>query len=397
MAWPPDLRYGCAMNSMRRISGRSTASVAAASLLGACLFGLAAFLWPAASGAAGQTDIFTVADIPVDATASNAVAAREAARLDGQRRAFRTLLERLILAADRSRLPRVGDQQLTDMVRDFSVANERSSGVRYLATYTFRFRPENVRAALRDAGIPFAETVSKPVVVLAVLRRDDRTLLWDNPNPWRAAWSARAGAGGLVPFVVPPGDAADSDAIDADQALAADRAALGRIAARYGGGDVLIAAATQRPSGALQTSLRRVSAGAATEIGGATFEPVAGERADDLMARAATAGTADVEEAWRRDNVIAAGSEGVLVASVPLAGIGDWIAVRDRLKGVPAVKRSDLLALGKQNGRVELHYLGDPARLRLALAQRDLILDGGADAWILRARGAAGTTDDPPR
>jgi len=31
------------------------------------------------------------------------------------------------------------------------------------------------------------------------------------------------------------------------------------------------------------------------------------------------------------------------------------------------------------------------------LAQRDLILDGGADAWILRARGAAGTTDDPPR
>ncbi len=194
------------------------------------------------------------------------MAAREAARIDGQRRAFRMLLERLTIAADHPRLPRVGDQQLTDMVRDFEVASERSSAVRYLATYTFRFRPDAVRTLLRDAGIPFAETVSKPVIVLAVLRRDDRTLLWDDPNPWRAAWSARAGAGGLVPLVVPSGDAADGAAIDPDQALAADRAALGRIAARYGGGDVLIAAATQRPSGALQTNLRRVSVGAATEI-----------------------------------------------------------------------------------------------------------------------------------
>ncbi len=112
------------------------------------------------------------------------------------------------------------------------------------------------------------------------------------------------------------------------------------------------------------------------------------------MARAVTASVGDVEEAWRRDNVLAAGSEGVLVAAVPLAGLADWLAVRERLKGVPAVKRSDLVALGKQNGRVELHYLGDPTRLRFALAQRDLVLDGAGDSWTLRPRGGA---DSPPR
>src|SRR6185437_11149732 len=189
---------------------------------------------------------FTVADIPVDATASSAVAARAAARVAGQRRAFRMLLERLTLVADRGRLPRVGDQQLTEMVRDFSVANERSSAVRYLASYTFRFRPDAVRKLLRDAGIPFAETVSKPVVVLAVLRRGDATLLWDDPNPWRAAWSDHNGGGGLVPFVVPLGDAADVAAVGPDEALAADRDALARVAALHGGGDILIAAATLR-------------------------------------------------------------------------------------------------------------------------------------------------------
>jgi hypothetical protein len=351
------------------------------------------------AAAAPPADIFTVADVPVDATASNAVAAREAARLDGERRALRLLLERLTLAADRGRLPRIGDQQLTDLVRDFEVANERSSGVRYLATYTFRFQPKAVRALLRDAGIPFAETVSKPVVVLPVLRRDAAAVLWDDPNPWRAAWSDHGGAGGLVPLVVPLGDAADLAAIGADQALAADPGALARIAGHNGGGDILIAAATQSSGGELQTSLRRVAATGTSEIAKASFQPAAGESAGAFMARAVAASVADIEEAWRRDNVLASGSEGVLTASVPLSGnLADWLLVRDRLQGVPTVKRSDVISLGRQAARVEIHYLGDPARLRLALAQRDLVLDGGEESWTLRPRGsAARPADDPPQ
>lgn len=375
-------------------------SSAYAALLMAVAFGLVCLCAGAGpAGAAAQDDVFTVADVPVDATASSAVAAREAARADGQRHAFRMLLERLTLVADRGRLPRVGDQQLTEMVRDFEVANERSSAVRYLASYTFRFRPDAVRKLLRDAGIPFAETVSKPVVVLAVLRRGNATLLWDDPNPWRAAWSDHNGSGGLVPFIVPLGDAADVAAIGADEALAADPAALGRVAALHGGGDILIAAATQHPTGELQTTLRRVSApGGASEISNAAFRPNAGESEGDFMARAAAAGAADVEEAWRRENVLATGKEGVLTAAVPITDLADWVTVRDRLKSVPTVKRSEIITLDKQAARIEIHYLGDPARLRLALAQRDLVLDGSEDSWTLRPRGGADRpAGNPPK
>jgi hypothetical protein len=73
--------------------------------------------------------------------------------------------------------------------------------------------------------------------------------------------------------------------------------------------------------------------------------------------------------------------------------------VRDRLKGVPTVKRSDVVTMGRQAARVEIHYLGDPARLRVALAQRDLVLDGGDESWTLRPRAgaAARPPDEPPR
>jgi hypothetical protein len=344
---------------------------------------------PSSGAVQSPTDIFTVASVPVDATAASAIAAREAARTDGQRRAFAILLGRLTLAADHARLPRVPDAKLTDMVRDFEVANERSSAVRYLADYTFRFRPEEVRQLLRGAGIPFAETVSKPVTVLPVLRQGGSAVLWDDPNPWREAWADRKGQGGLVPLVVPLGEAADVTAVSPDQAVAGDPDALAAIAARYGGGDVLIAQATFGDGAQLDIAVRRVSGAIVTPISTATFRPNPDESQADMMARAVTSAVADLEEVWKRQTLLGSGEESVLTADVPIGGLADWLYVRDHLKGVAAISRSDILMLGKSAARLEIHYSGDPARLQLALAQRDLTLSGSGASWTLQRRGAA--------
>ncbi len=344
---------------------------------------------PSPASAPAPAGVFTVAAVPVDATAASAIAAREAARIDGQRRAFTILLNRLTLASDHSRLPRVSDAKLTDMVRDFEVANERSSAVRYLADYTFRFRPDDVRQMLRNAGIPFAETMSKPVTVLPVLRQTSGAVLWDDPNPWREAWADRKIQGGLVPLVLPLGEASDVTAISADQAIAGDPGALNAIAARYGGGDVLIAQATLSDSGQLDTSIRRVSGATVTPVSTAAFRVNPGESQGDMMGRAVAASVSDLEDIWKRQTLLGFGAESVLTANVPISDLGDWLYVRDHLIGVAAISRSDLLALGKSGARLEIHYSGDSSRLQLALAQRDLTLSGSGTSWTLQRRGAA--------
>ena len=101
-----------------------------------------------------RAEIFTVS-VPVDATAASATAARDTARLDGQRRAFAALLDRLTLAKDRGRLPSASDTMLNQVIIGFEVANERRSTVRYLADYTFHFRPDVVEQLLRDRGVVF--------------------------------------------------------------------------------------------------------------------------------------------------------------------------------------------------------------------------------------------------
>ena len=347
--------------------------------------------------AAGRNDAFTVAAVPVDATAADATAAREAARLAGERQAFQTLLQRLTRAADRDRLPKASDATLNNVIASFEVANERHSGVRYLADYTYRFRPDAVRALLSGAGVPFAETMSKPVLVLPVLDAAGGPVLWEDPNPWRDAWAAHPLPTALVPLSVPLGGLEDVAAIDAAAAEKGDGAKLQAIAKRYGNADVLVTRATlgtgASPHSVTVTSTRYAPADGANASAGqslnAVYRAQAGESDGDLLARAVLGTTAQIEEAWKDANILDFGHAATLVATVPVTQLSDWIGVRERLAGVPSIQRSILLSLDRSAARVELHYVGDLAQLRAALAQRDLSLSGADPDWLLQRSGAA--------
>ncbi|HUN44913.1 MAG TPA: DUF2066 domain-containing protein [Stellaceae bacterium] len=347
--------------------------------------------------AAAQTrlpSLYAISNVAVDATAQSAVQARDIARADGERRAFRTLLERLTLREDWGRLPKVSDADLFDLVQDFEVNSERSSTVRYLATLTFRFRPEPVRRLLRDQGIPFTETRSKPLVVLPVLTIAGKNLLWDDPNPWRAAWSKLALAEGLVPMQAPLAELGDVQAIDADQAVKGDKGALAEIGRRYGNDDVLVTEASLSGSGdqrMLQITTARYGAGFSDQTWvGSVKATAADESDDDFYGQAVAAVIADVTEAWKKATLSRTGDAASLVVVVPIAGgLKDWVTVRDRLQSIPAIQRANLISLTPTDARVEIRYIGDPAQLQLVLSQRDLALAQGDPDWTLTAKGGA--------
>lgn len=364
--------------------------------LAALLFG-AAVCAPAAAQTRPQPqpryDAFTIAPVPVDVTAANANAARDQALAEGQKRAFQMLIQRLTLPSGRNRVPQPNTAQLNDLVQDFEVTRERRSGVRYIAEYNFRFRPDLVRQLLTGAGVAFADTPSKPLVVLAVLQEGGRPALWDDPNPWRDAWARAKLPTGLVPVVIPLGEIDDVSAIDGDAAVRGDDAALRAISQRYDGDDVLVAQATPKAGAThgFDIAATRYApgnpAGRQSWTSSVTGNP--GESDGDMMTRGIADIMGRVEEAWKVANILDPRQGGTLVVRVPTAGLGDWVAVRDRLTGIAAVRGSRLIALDRDGARVELHYLGDPAQLRFALAQRNLELSGSDPDWILQQRAGA--------
>jgi hypothetical protein len=350
---------------------------------------LAAFVAASLPGSARADDIFTVTGVPVDVTADSATAAREQALLEGQRKAARMMLERLTLKQDSGSLPAIGDAQLLDIVQGIEVESEKISNVRYLGSLTVRFRPDAIRSLLRTANVRYAETVSKPLVVVPVYHGGDTSMLWDEANPWLAAWGSHVAKGGLVPLIVPLGDLTDMSAITADDAAQGVGAKLEALARRYSATDTLVVVATTAADG---TGVDI----AATRYGGAQQERTdvlrvagtPGETTDALLGRAVAEVQAQVEEGWKQENILHFDQEQMLSVTVPLRDLAEWVGVRKKLGDVAYIRSAEIVALTKAQAIVGLHYIGDTNQLKLALAQKDLDLTQEGESWTLRPAAA---------
>lgn len=351
-------------------------------------------LYPAAAWSAERDDrIFTVIGLPIDENAESAAVARDLALADGQRRALDRVFRRMVLQSDLGRIPRLEDDEISALVQAFSITDEKTSSTRYLANLTVRLKKGAVRNFLRDLSLSYAETVSKPRLVIPVYQAAGSTLLWDDPNPWRSAWETReADDGSPVPLILPRGDRGDMFAIVAAQALAGDTNRLGAIARRYDVEDVLVAHAVLQID--LAANLPRLNV-TLMEVGPAgnavivqSFSGVARDRIPELLVRAAAEATLRLEEDWKRDNILRFDSPDRLSVRVPIGGLEEWLDIRGRLNGSAIVRKVELIALSRNGAQVTLHYLGEPAQLALDLSQRDLELVESDGFWTLGLRGA---------
>jgi hypothetical protein len=411
----------------------AAAAVGVAVLVAALALGLA--VAPGrAQDVAGAGQAFS-ATVPVDATADSVVKAREMARFDGQRRALDAVAERLGGAGAPAKLPKLSDQAITDLVASFAVANERMSAVRYLADYTFHFRPDAVGDLLSKAGIALAAQpgnpgapdqppapppaaagaapdVGAPVVVLPVWAAGApaAAVLWEDPNPWRDAWDQLPASDGPVHLVVPLGDAGDLAAIDAAAARAGNAQALAAEASGNGGDEAIVALAVPQgppdePAGVAVTA-RDYRAG--RFVAAHVEPPLAanpGESREDLLRRAAAATAIDIEGGWKKAQPAAStpgppapataggpesGQEESLTAVLPIDSLHDWVQTRARLGDVPEIRKLALVALSRQQATVEIDYVGSLDQLKSSLAQISLDLVQGDPLWRLSARSGSG-------
>jgi hypothetical protein len=392
-------------------------------LMTACaLLLLGAVAMRAGPAPAQESDEAYSATVKVDATADSAAAAREMARIDGQRRALAAVIEHLSGASEPAKPPKLDDKTITDMVASFEVANEHMSAVRYVADYTFHFRPSKVRRLVRVAETPPtesgsksspdkspadsggkspAEGASKPsveggnrvVVVLPVYQDGSNLVLWDDPNPWRMAWSERPAGPGPSRLVLPLGDAGDLAAIDAEKAGSGKSEALTAITQRNRGSEAVVVVATARRQGeklaGLDISVKRYRYGHLVDTQASSFEADAAESEAEFLKRAAESTAAEIESGAKRNAGARSDQPVSLAVTVPITSLGEWVQVRDRLASVSAIRKIDLLSLSRQEARIEVKYVGGQDQLKSSLAEVNLDLGGGDPIWRIQSSGAA--------
>lgn len=340
-------------------------------------------------------EVYTVSGIKVDVTADTAAAAREAALADGHREAYHRLMARLVLDEDQASVPDLSQSEIAQLTQDFSVVNEKTSAVRYLAELTFRFKPDAVRELFRTYRLHFAETRSKPLVVLPIyLTPNGEVLLWEETNLWAFAWAGRDLSEELVPLVIPLGDLGDVAAIDVKRAVAGDSAAMNDIAIRYGAEGVLVVQAQLAGDPANGDARLDVVAdryvGSPRRIYADSIVQSKPGGLDALFNAAIDAVVASAQSDWKVANQLSFDEQRMLSAVVPVTELSDWLEVKKRLSDIASIVGTELVYLTRQYAQVDISFIGDEDRLSRALAQNDLTLSRSAlSGWELRLSTAA--------
>ncbi|MBI3507780.1 MAG: DUF2066 domain-containing protein [Proteobacteria bacterium] len=343
----------------------------------------------------GTTDVYAVRGVEVDRNAPTAAQARDQAIAEGQRLAWRRLVERLVPADARDALPALSVAEIVPLIDSFEVENERGTGTRWIGSLAYRFRAASVRQLFRSRGIAFAETPARRVLIVPVAMRDGQALLWEDENAWRLAWAELPAPVGLQPWILPQADLEDAGLIGAEQAAMLDRVRLRALAARYGTQGVIVISAEPDEAAAggpaVQVQFSRIGAAASDADWPQSFRMAPGEKPEAAWLRIARAAADAVEERWKAEVLVQGSDTSQLRATVPVADLTEWVTLRRRLAEVASVRRLDILVLGRGGAIVDIQHDGGTDALRTALAQRDIALDESEGGWRLQVIERGGT------
>lgn len=350
---------------------------------------LLAALWLSIAPAQADDSLYTVEGVTVDVTAESAIVAREQAFAKAEQDAFTVLAQRMLDEAAVAGFTPPDPDTISAMVQDFELTNERLSPVRYIGTYTFRFRGDDVKSFFAAHGASYTDVVSRPVLVLPFYQWGARMVLWEGENPWFTAWNRAQQQPGLVRITVPIGDAQDIIDIADDQALTHDPAALDSMLLRYDAGDAAITIATPTwndeeqnvAPGAMPRQLAvmvyRTNLEGPQYITTVKVQPADGDTLDTLYDRAAAQVRASLQQDWKQRTAVAPAPQAAataLQARVRISAMREWVEMQKALSRVQGVQNIRVLNLSPQEARIELAFQGTESRLRLALEQAGITL-----------------------
>jgi hypothetical protein len=356
-------------------------------MLGAAL----AFVTGALPVSAASAKVYTIANYPVDATAKDAVTAKEKAHADGQQAALGALLKRLVPVTAYNRIDALKWLRAADYVDGVAIRSESNSSTRYIASLDFSFQADAIRGVLQREGVPFVEEQSSRMVLVPVMAEMSAKGTTYRPAGanWTQVWKGLDLDNTLTPLRIEAlAPSIHDDVIAAT--LNGDDSAERTLTNEYKADFVLFAVAEVDAAGKeLNVTLAGIDP--AGLLSWRRSYRVADGDVAYAMELAAVVTQGVLEGRWKVAKIEGTGQGGFagggsdIHMAVEFASLGEWNDLRGRLLDVPGIDDVRIGAVSARSAEVSVRYPGGGASLASVLAQQGLTLSDGGGMWTLRS------------
>lgn len=344
------------------------------------------------AGAAPQNKVYTVANYPVDATAKDAVAAKEKAHAEGQQAALGALLKRLVPVTAYNRIDRLKSLRAANFIDGVAVRSESNSNTRYIASLDFSFQADAVRNLLTREGVPFVDEQAPRMVLVPVtaeVSQGGGTRYRPAGGNWSQVWKGLDLDNTLTPLRIEallPTIHDDAIAATLNGDDSAERVLTGEYKADF----VLMAVAEVDAAGK-QINITLAGIDPAGLLSWRRSYRVPDGDVSYAMELAAVVTQGVLEGRWKvakseeGGQGRSRGGGGEVHMAVEFSSLGEWNDLRSQLLEVPGIDDVRIGAVSARTAEVSVRYPGGAAGLAPVLARQGLTLSGDGGGWTLRS------------
>ncbi len=338
-------------------------------------------------------DPYLVENIEVDASASNAVEARNKAFEAAQISGYEELAKRFLSQEALVTFVTPDIKQIENYVQDFEVKDEKLSATRYKATYNIRFAKNTFQMAggqNPDSEILLPQT--KELLVIPFMEVNDRYYLWQI-NPFWEEWKQAQANKVLGKIIVPIGDSTDVSYIRDGERLTYNPATLDAMRNRYRANEVVIVVASPE---ALQNNTSNIAVGIykpqayGPELSqqlSVTSYPA--EDRDQLYGRVVSTIAQALHNNWQRQTPlntpstqvpiinpyptgipqapILSGSKNTITAQLEFNSARQWVNTKKAIESITGSGSVQVKSLSSRYATIGINFFGSVEQLRAVL------------------------------
>jgi len=350
--------------------------VTAITILGGMLCGMVILAPPLAAREVCSTPQFGVQNVSIDQRAATATEAQTMGVRAAAETGFAVVLNRLLHDEAQAR-DFIASHDLDEFTDFVYIAEENSLEGRYIALLDFCFDARRLRAALKKAGLQWAELPSPEILVLPVWQAPEGARAWRQDNEWLNGWrDAVASATGLVSFTLLAPTITNERNLRAEDLAIADPDTLTRAAKIAKANQVLLVIAQLDYQGAkrvLNVSGQLLSnqGKGLTQLGRMVNVPIE----DDLslqLGKARDKIIQEVEAGWHAANLISGMETLDVTLQIPLSSLSQWSERLAVLDDIAVINSYKIRILKVDQALVTISLSGSVAALQNALASHGL-------------------------
>lgn len=325
-------------------------------------------------------NVYQVTDVVVDVTAKDATAARQQAFNKAQRLAFDLLLSRMLLSdEDKSNLNNLAFTQITSLIQDFEVANEKSSSVRYIGTLSFRFKAEAMKQLFKQYKIDFVETVSDRTLFLPVLIENEKEILFEETNAWLSTWKNGLPKFSFLTPVLPLGDIDDIKALTLiDDKIQLEGSAYSFLSDKYQTSKIIVVKLSK-----VDSNSSKIEISTFAKEGLINNEEITLNIPFSSYQALVNATLDHLDQQWKSDHLINNDSVNSVKISVNFENSAIWYEIRQKINKISLIEKVDIIKIGAHQIDLEIRFNGVSEKFIQAIQNSGLDIKEVGSSYLI--------------